>query len=97
MRPDYTPTESSLELLHAIGRILFTQVNGGDVGQLLAGMEVDLLQQLQVHVLSYDRSMRDWLERMGLPKLEAADCFWSGLILPQILKELDQRSLENQI
>lgn len=92
MPPDSTPTEQrSSELSSAVGRILFEQVNGGDVGQVLAGFDVPLLRQLEVHVLIFDRPMRDWLEKLGLPEIRDEDCFWTGMVLPIITEELEKK------
>ena len=43
MPSDVTPFSASPELLHAVGQIIAQHVASGDVGQLLAGMDVDLL------------------------------------------------------
>ncbi len=94
MPSDVTPFSASPELLHAVGQIIAQHVASGDVGQLLAGMDVDLLQQLEAHVRGCDGPMVAWLERMGLPELREEDTFWAGMVLPQILKELERRAEE---
>ena len=92
MPPDSTPpSESSPELLHAVGQILAEHVAGGDVGTLLEEMDAALLQQLRVHVLIFDRPMKDWLKRLRLPELRDEDCFWTGMVLPKITEELEKR------
>ena len=40
---DSTPSESSPELAAAVGQIIAQHVHGGDVGQLLEGMEAMIL------------------------------------------------------
>ncbi len=97
MRPDYTSSEfspQSHELAAAVGRILFEQVHSGDVGQVLEEMDVPLLRELELHVLIFDRPMKDWLDSMGLPALEDKDCFWTGMVLPMIEEELEKRVQE---
>ena len=97
MLSDSTPSSASPNLAAAVGQILFEQVNGDDVGTLLKSMDTPLLQQLEVHVLIFDRPMRAWLGSMGLPALEDKDCFWTGMVLPLITEELEQRSRAEQI